>query len=141
MSGGPGGGPGERPGESTRGRPTVDPDAFRTVVSVVLAAGVLTSAGLIAAGFGLARFVGWEGSLTGARSGGAAPADFATIGAGLLALRPVAIAQLGLLVLVATPVVRVAASLVAFGLERDSLYVAITGAVLAVLLASLFLVR
>ena len=56
-------------------------------------------------------------------------------------MRPIAIAQAGLLVLVATPVVRVGVSLVAFALERDRLYAAITAAVLGLLLVSLFAVR
>jgi uncharacterized membrane protein len=47
------------------------------------------------------------------------------------------IIQLGLLLLIATPVARVAFSVVAFALERDRLYVAITLIVLAVLLFSL----
>jgi len=49
-----------------------------------------------------------------------------------------AIIQLGLLFLIATPVARVAFSAVAFALERDRLYVAITLIVLAILLYSLF---
>jgi len=49
-----------------------------------------------------------------------------------------AIIQLGLLLLIATPVARVAFSAVAFAIERDSMYVAITLVVLAVLLYSLF---
>jgi uncharacterized membrane protein len=47
------------------------------------------------------------------------------------------IIQLGLLILIATPVARVAFSVVAFALERDRLYVGITLVVLAVLLFSL----
>jgi len=47
------------------------------------------------------------------------------------------IIQLGLLLLIATPVARVAFSVVAFVLERDRLYVIITLIVLAVLLFSL----
>ena len=47
------------------------------------------------------------------------------------------IIQLGLLLLVATPVARVAFSAVAFALERDRTYVLLTVAVLAVLLYSL----
>jgi uncharacterized membrane protein len=47
------------------------------------------------------------------------------------------IIQLGLLFLIATPVARVAFSAVAFVLERDWLYVAVTSVVLAVLLFSL----
>jgi uncharacterized membrane protein len=48
-----------------------------------------------------------------------------------------AIIQFGLLILIATPVARVAFSAVAFTLERDFLYVWITLFVLAVLLYSL----
>jgi uncharacterized membrane protein len=49
-----------------------------------------------------------------------------------------AIIQLGLLLLIATPVARVIFSAVAFAIERDSMYVVITLIVLAVLLYSLF---
>jgi len=49
-----------------------------------------------------------------------------------------AIIQLGLLLLIATPVARVAFSAVAFARERDYLYVWITLFVLGVLLYSLF---
>lgn len=45
--------------------------------------------------------------------------------------------QLGLLLLLATPVARVAFSVVAFGLQRDRTYVVVTLIVLAVLLYSL----
>jgi len=49
-----------------------------------------------------------------------------------------AIIQLGLLLLIATPIARVIFSAVAFARERDFLYVAFTLAVLAVLAYSLF---
>jgi uncharacterized membrane protein len=58
-----------------------------------------------------------------------------------LRLRARAIIQLGMLVLIATPVVRVALSVIAFLLERDWTYVVLTWVVLAVLLYSLFFVR
>ncbi len=45
--------------------------------------------------------------------------------------------QLGLLLLLATPVARVAFSIVAFALQRDALYVGVTVVVLAVLLYSI----
>lgn len=45
--------------------------------------------------------------------------------------------QLGLLVLLATPVARVAFSIVAFALQRDAMYVGITLVVLIVLLYSI----
>ena len=47
------------------------------------------------------------------------------------------IIQLGLLILIATPVARVVFSVIAFVLQRDRLYVAVTLIVLAVLLYSL----
>jgi len=45
-----------------------------------------------------------------------------------------AIIQFGLLLLIATPIARVAFSLVGFALERDRSYVVITSIVLAVLI-------
>jgi uncharacterized membrane protein len=50
---------------------------------------------------------------------------------------PQALILLGLIVLIATPVARVVFSLVAFGLERDRVYMSITLMVLAILLYSL----
>lgn len=47
---------------------------------------------------------------------------------------PAAIIQLAVLLLIATPVARVLFALVAFGLERDKLYVGISAIVLVVLL-------
>ncbi|HEV2446562.1 MAG TPA: DUF1634 domain-containing protein [Candidatus Sulfopaludibacter sp.] len=46
--------------------------------------------------------------------------------------------QLGILLLIATPIARVGFSVFAFSLQRDRLYVGITLIVLAVLFASLF---
>ena len=116
-------------------------ERFRTWVSTVLIVGVSISAALIAIGFVTGLAFGWTGSLVGGAGASGDTTDFTSVGAGLLALRPIAIAQAGLLVLVATPVFRVAVSLAAFALERDRLYAAITAAVLALLLLSLFVVR
>lgn len=49
-----------------------------------------------------------------------------------------AVMQLGLLVLIATPIARVAFSIFAFAVEGDRMYVLVTLIVLAVLLYSLF---
>ena len=49
-----------------------------------------------------------------------------------------AVIQAGILLLIATPVARVVFAVVAFALERDRLYTAISIAVLAVLVFSLF---
>jgi|tagenome__1003787_1003787.scaffolds.fasta_scaffold20979295_3 uncharacterized membrane protein len=57
--------------------------------------------------------------------------------AGAFGLRARSIIQLGVLLLVATPIVRVGFSIVGFVLEGDRLYVAITSLVLAILLYSL----
>lgn len=116
-------------------------ERFRAWVSTVLVIGVSVSAALIGLGFIAALAVGWNGSLLGAAAGTGDSTDFSGVLAGLGALRPIAIAQAGLLVLVATPVFRVVVSLVAFGLERDRLYVAVTSTVLVLLLVSIFIVR
>lgn len=51
---------------------------------------------------------------------------------------PGAIVQLGLVLLIATPVARVALTLAAFAAQRDRLYVAMTALVLVLLLVGLF---
>jgi uncharacterized membrane protein len=58
--------------------------------------------------------------------------------ASALRLEPTGLMALGVLVLIATPVARVAFSLVAFILERDRLYVVITSIVLALLASGMF---
>lgn len=116
-------------------------ERFRVLVSTVLIVGVTASAILVAFGFATSFLVGWEGSLRGVADGTTKVTDFGGLLPALAALRPVAIAQLGLLVLVATPVVRVAASVAAFVLEGDRLYAAITLVVLAILLTSLLLLH
>jgi uncharacterized membrane protein len=55
------------------------------------------------------------------------------------AFNSLGIIQLGLLVLIATPILRVALSVVAFALERDLLYVVATLIVLGILLYSLLM--
>jgi uncharacterized membrane protein len=54
-----------------------------------------------------------------------------------LGLRSEAVIQLGLLLLIAVPIVRVAVSVIAYLLERDWLYVGVTALVLAILAFSL----
>jgi uncharacterized membrane protein len=120
----------------------VTPERFRTVISTVLIVGVAASATLIGAGFLLALAIGWQGSVLSPGPGtAAATTDFSNLPGRLASLEPLAIAQLGLLVLLATPVARVAASVVGFALEGDRLYAAITLAVLVVLLTSIFILR
>ena len=69
------------------------------------------------------------------------PADLCSpigIVADALALQGRGLIQLGLLLLIATPVARVAFSVFAFARQRDAIYVAATLTVLALLLYSLF---
>ncbi len=110
-------------------------------LSLVLVVGVIISAALIAAGFAASFAVGWTGSLLGQATSAPPTTDFSALLPRLVALQPLAISQLGLLALVLTPFVRVAASLLAFAFERDWLYVAISTAVLVLLLLSLIALR
>lgn len=56
---------------------------------------------------------------------------------GLKALEPLAIVQTGVVVLLATPVLRVLFSIFAFLFERDYLYVVITCIVFAIILLNM----
>jgi uncharacterized membrane protein len=60
--------------------------------------------------------------------------QIAGVGRGVVAGNPASIIILGVLLLIATPVTRVAFAVVAFAMERDKLYVAVSLLVLAVLL-------
>ncbi|EIP97668.1 putative membrane protein [Opitutaceae bacterium TAV1] len=67
------------------------------------------------------------------------PRTLAWLGEGLAHLRGQAIIVLGLLLLIATPVVRVIISIGGFVMEKDRLYVMITSIVLLLLLVSFVL--
>lgn len=95
---------------------------------VVIVGGLmlLTRSGHTAADFGTFR---------------AEPSPLRSVGGivrGVMALDTRSIVQLGLVLLIATPAARVALTLVAFLLQRDRLYVALTTVVLAVLLYGMF---
>ncbi len=68
------------------------------------------------------------------------PQSFAEVGRGVLALNPQSVIALGLLLLIATPIMRVAVSIVAFAVERDWRFVVLTALVLGILLFSVFYV-
>jgi uncharacterized membrane protein len=57
---------------------------------------------------------------------------------GLRSLSAGEIIQFGVVVLIATPILRIALSLVAFAIEKDRLYVVITLIVLLIMLGSMF---
>ncbi len=116
-------------------------ERLERLMGVVLASGVTISAALVAFGFAASFMVGWSGSLVGATPVPTDPTDFADLAQRLLVLQPLALVQAGLVVLIATPVLRVAVTLLGFWRQRDVLYVVLTFAVLALLLISLGLVR
>ena len=102
--------------------------------SGVIAAGILVLAGgiiyLIRYGANLPDYSIFQG----------VPAEFSSV-EGIIkaafALRSRGLIQLGLLLLIATPVARVAFSIFAFALQRDRIYIAVTLIVLGVLIYSL----
>ncbi len=69
------------------------------------------------------------------------PHSLPEIARGVVGLHGQAIMALGLVLLILTPVARVAASVVGFALERDRVFALVTAIVLAVLVVSLFLGR
>ena len=106
------------------------------IIGWILQGGVILSASIILIGFILLPL----------RPGGLSvhrfltfPQTLSQVWAGLLVLHPQAIIALGLLLLIATPIMRVVVSIVAFTLERDRRFVVITMFVLAILLLSNFL--
>lgn len=115
------------------------PPALAGLVSALLIGGVALSVALIVFGLILAA----RGGLLATagvvpRTGPAAPVGEVVRRA--IALDPLAVIELGVLVLIATPVARVAASVALFLAEPDYLYAVFTAVVLALLLASLFLI-
>lgn len=109
---------------------------FEGLIAAVLRIGVTVSALLIVGGMLGAAVVGWDGG-----PGAIDPTDFGSLVGRLRAAQPLAVTELGLIVLILTPVVRVACSVVGFALERDWAYVLITLLVLVVLVGSLLLFR
>ncbi len=120
-----------------------DPESMNVAIGKVLRYGVLLAALIILLGaFGLAASNGLSetnGLLTYRNT---VPHDgidvsISALLSGLAAFAPFSWIELGVIVLIATPVSRVLISVFLFGAERDRLYVAITAVVLALLLFSM----
>jgi uncharacterized membrane protein len=109
-----------------------EPPGMRESFSAVLRVGVAVSAAFLIVGFVLAVVRGGAGI---AAATGTLP--LARLGGALGAGDPWAFLFVGVFVLAITPVARVALAFVGFAHARDRPFVAITGFVLAVLLASL----
>ena len=96
-----------------------------------------TISAALRAGVALAAIIAGAGGLTYLMLHGSEPAAFGAPGP----VRPLSASErliaIGILVLIATPVVRVALLAVAFARQRDALYAAVSTLVLVVLLAAL----
>ncbi len=117
----------------------VSDDEVELRLARLLQAGVLASAALVLAG-GIV-FLAEHGAAPPHHSSFTGePQDLTTVGGivrAAIALRGRGLIQLGLLLLIATPVARVGYSLYTFIRQRDRTYVAITAFVLALLVASI----
>jgi len=103
------------------------------VIRGILLGGIAVSVALMAAGLvlGVARGAGLPRGVV----------PLAELPRALAALRPAAYLSLGLIVLIGTPFVRVAGSLVVFVRERDGRYVLVTASVLLVMCLGVLLGR
>jgi uncharacterized membrane protein len=110
------------------------------IIANLLRAGVILAAAVVLVG-GVAYLIHHGGECPEYQTFHGKDSSYRTlhsIATGAIQLDALAVIQLGLLLLIATPIARVAFSLVAFHLEQDRMYVAITAVVLAVLLYGLF---
>jgi uncharacterized membrane protein len=106
----------------------------------LLQVGVLLASAVVLIG-GVLYLHARHGSVPDYRSFSSEPANLrqlSDMGHGIATGDPATIIQLGILLLIATPVARVAFALLAFAIERDKLYVAVSLTVLLVLLLSFF---
>jgi uncharacterized membrane protein len=104
-------------------------DFIERMVNRILGVGIVLTVALLAAGLVL--------SIVDGRGLPVEVVPLADLASRLLDLDPAAYLSLGIVVLIATPFVRVAGSIVAFARERDRRYVLITAVVLAVMCLSL----
>lgn len=109
------------------------------IISVLLRAGVTAAAAVVLAGgvWYLARFGRAVPDYHTFRGEPQELRSVAGVWKGVLRMQPRSLIQFGLLLLIATPIARVAFSVVAFAVERDRLYLALTLVVLTVLIWSL----
>jgi uncharacterized membrane protein len=117
---------------------TIDDQRLEVLIGGMLRVGVSVSALVVLAGGILYLMRG--GAAPDYTHFHSAPKEALSIGGtfwGVVHGSAVSIIQLGILLLIATPVVRVIFALVGFLLQRDKLYVLVSAVVLAILLFSL----
>ena len=115
-------------------------ERLEKVIAALLRSGVLLSALVVLAG-GTGFLVQHGRASADYHRFGPTPEAYRSIGTiaeSAVSLDYRAVIQFGLLLLIATPIARVAFSLVAFEFEHDRTYVVLTFIVLAILLYSLF---
>jgi uncharacterized membrane protein len=115
-------------------------EQMRNLLGTLLRIGVLTSATIVLLG-GILFFIQHPGlkiDYTVFKSEPERLRNVHTILIEALQFRSRSVIQLGLLLLIATPVARVLFSLIGFMIERDKMYVLITLVVLTILCCSLF---
>ncbi len=119
---------------------------FKAVIGLVLRYGVIASFAIVALGSTLLFLEGRTGynQLGTAeelfRAHNSFPIGPLPLVQGLASAKPYAIIELGLIVLLATPVARVVISIFLFAEEKRYIFVAITASVLAILVLSMFVV-
>jgi uncharacterized membrane protein len=114
-------------------------ERIETAIGITLRAGVIAAAALVAAGgaIHLVRHASLPPSYRVFQGAPAGLTSMRRIIRSAVSLQPLFVIQLGLIVLMATPVARVIVCLVGFGLERDRKYLVISMVVLVLLLVSL----
>lgn len=116
-----------------------DDQRMETIMGRLLQVGVLLASAVVLAG-GFLYIRAHLGSTANYRTFTGEPAALRSV-RGLFRLLmtgdPAAVIQVGVILLIATPIARVVFAVVGFALERDRLYVAVSLTVLAVLMASL----
>lgn len=119
-------------------RPWSD-EQVEEIVGNLLRSGVI-AAGIVVLAGGVIYLIRYGANLPDYSIFQGVPAEFSSV-KGIIraafALRSRGLIQLGLLLLIATPVARVAFSIFAFALQRDRIYIVVTLIVLGVLIYSL----
>jgi uncharacterized membrane protein len=126
-------------------RPQRPPADLNDAIARILRYGVVLSSAVVAAGLALMLLApppGTPATLQGtlAANFGRPTLNPSVLLSGIGHGDPVSVLQLGMLILIATPIARVAASVLLFLRERDMLYVGITLLVLGMLLLGVFVV-
>jgi uncharacterized membrane protein len=116
-----------------------DDDSVDRRIGTLLRAGVLFAAAVVLAG-GIWFLFRSGAVVPNYRAFRGEPAELRSVSAILLGAfsgHPLGVIQFGLLILIATPIIRVGFSVCAFAFQKDRLYAAITLVVLLILLGSM----